>query len=384
MRRAIALLLVFVVLVAVIGGLGYFQFVFKPDLIKNIIAKAPPPVQTVAVKEATTQQWAPSVRAIGSLRAVQGVDLAPQIGGVITSLYVARGQDVEKGAVIAQLDDSVEQADLQSNQASLKIADITLERQKGLIAGGNTSKATFDQAQATRDTAIAAVARSKAVIAQKKILAPFSGRIGLRKGDVGQFVAAGTSIVNLQQLDPIYVDFPVPEQNLAVIKIGARVSLSVDAYPGRAFDGTVRAIDARVSSETRSVLVRGELANPDKILLPGMFANVSIAAGEPRALTTIPRTAVAYSLYGDNVFVVRPDAPPAGSAQAATSDQTMVVDRRVVQVGDSRGDDVAILDGVSPGDKVIVEGQIKLQPGMRVKVDNASALPPPPSPRSKE
>jgi membrane fusion protein (multidrug efflux system) len=386
MRRAFALFFVLILFGALIGGLGYFQFVGKPKLIKDAISKMPAPVQTVSTVDSKADRWAPSVPAIGTLRAVAGVDIAPQVGGVIRSMNFDRGQDVAKGALLVQLDDSVEQADLSSNLATLKNADVTLERQKNLITGGNTAKATLDQAQATRDAAAAAAERSRALIAQKALIAPFAGRIGLRTGDIGQYIAPGFSVANLQQLDPIYVDFPQPEQNLAVLKVGARITVTVDAYPNRVFNGSIRAIDARVSSDTRNVLMRGEVPNPDKTLLPGMFANVTISAGESRDVVTIPRTGVSFSLYGDTVFAVKPEAPAAGSAQAATppADQTMVIDRRVVKVGDAREDRVSILDGLSAGEKIVSEGQLKLQPGMRVRIDNAAALPAAPSPRSKE
>ena len=386
MRRAFALLIVFLLFAGAVGGLGYFQFIFKPALIKGIISKMPQPVQTVSVVESQAETWAPSVPAIGTLRAVAGVDIAPQVGGVIKALNFDRGQDVEKGSLLVQLDDAVEQADLRSNLATLKNADVTLDRQKNLITGGNTAKATVDQAQAARDTAAAAVERSKALIAQKAITAPFSGRVGLRKGDIGQYVAPGASVANLQQLDPIYVDFPLPEQNLAAMKVGAALEFNVDAFPGKVFKGAIRAIDARVSSDTRNVLVRGEAPNPDKTLLPGMFANVSISIGEPRQVVTIPRTGVSFSLYGDTIFVVKPEPPPAGSAQAAPAngDQIFTVERRVAKVGDAREDRVAILDGLAAGEKIVSEGQLKLQPGMRVRIDNAAALPAAPSPRPRD
>lgn len=374
MRRAFALFFVFVLFAGLVGGLGYFQFVFKPQMIKGIISKMPQPTQTVSTIEARPERWEPRLPAIGTLRAVAGIDVAPQVGGVIKSLNFDRGQDVEKGATLAQLDDSVEQADLRSNLAALKVADTNLDRQKNLITGGNTARATLDQAQATRDTAAAAVERSKAIIAQKIILAPFSGRIGLRKGDIGQYVAPGASIANLQQLDPIYVDFPMPEQNLSAMKVGADVEIIVDAFPNKTFKGIIRAIDARVSSDTRNVLIRGEIPNPDKSLLPGMFANVSVAAGDTRDVVTIPRTGVSFSLYGDTIFV----AKPAADAQMAS------IERRVVKVGDAREDRVAILDGLRAGEKIVSEGQLKLQPGMNVRVDNSGALPAAPSPRPKE
>jgi membrane fusion protein (multidrug efflux system) len=378
------LLYVFALFAALIGGLSWFKLVFFPQMIKTAIGSMPQPTQTVAVTEAKAESWAPRVSAIGTLRAVSGGDIAPQVGGVITALNFDRGQDVQKGAVLAQLDDSVEQADLKANLATLKNADVNLDRQKGLITGGNTPRSTLDQAQATRDTAAAAVDRSRALIAQKVILAPYSGRIGLRKADIGQYVAPGTSIANLQQLDPIYVDFTIPEQGLAAMKVGAEISFKVDAFPDRTFKGAIRAIDARVDAATRNVQVRGEAPNPDKILLPGMFANVDIAAGEPQKVVVIPRTGVSFSLYGDTVFVGKADAP-AGDAQAAPADARIVtLDRRLVRVGDTREDQVAVLDGVSAGETVVTQGQLKLAPGMKVRVDNSSALPAPPSPRPKE
>ena len=379
MLRGFALLVVFAVLAGLVYGLGYFQFAFKPAMIKAAIAQMPQPVQTVSVVQARAESWEPSLRAIGTLRSVAGVDIAPQVGGVVKAVHFDRGQDVQKGAVLIEIDDSVEQADLRANIATLKNAEVTLDRQKGLITGGNTAKATLDQAQAARDTAAAAVERSKALIAQKVISAPFAGRIGIRKGDIGQYVTPGTSLANLQQLDPIYVDFQVPEQSLAAVKVGADIAIAVDAFPNRVFKGVVRAIDARVASDTRNVLIRAEVPNPDKILLPGMFANVTLSIGGARDVVTLPRTGVSFSLYGDTIFVAKPQEPA-----SAADDKAATLERRVVHVGDSREDRVAILDGLAAGETVVSEGQLKLQPGMRVRVDNASALPPPPSPRPSE
>ena len=228
--------------------------------------------------------------------------------------------------------------------------------------------------------------RSKALIAQKALLAPFDGRLGLRKIDAGQYVSPGASIVTLQQLDPIFVDFPLPEQVLASLKIGQEIEVSVDGYPGKVFKGKIASIDARVSAETRNVLLRGEVDNKERQLLPGMFANVGVLAGKSEQVVTLPRTAVTFSLYGDSVFVAVPGKPPAGSAQAAPTpgDQSYTVDRRVVKVGDTRAERVAILDGVKAGEIVISEGQIKLFPGSRVRIDDKGGLPPPPSPRPKE
>ena len=217
-------------------------------------------------------------------------------------------------------------------------------------------------------------------IAQKQIAAPFSGRLGIRRIDIGQYVSPGMPLVTLQQLDPIYVDFQAPEQNFAQLATGQTVDIAVDAFPGQKFTGRIKFLDARVSIDTRNFLVRAEIDNPAKKLLPGMFANVSVAAGQPRTVVTLPRTSVAYSLYGDSIYVLAPAAPPAGGAQAAPaqaqSDQLFSVERRFVRVGETQGDRVAISEGLKPGETVISEGQIKLQPGMRVRIDPKAGLAP--------
>ena len=386
-RRAASLVYAFVLLGAVAGGLGYFQFVFKPQMIKDIISKAPRPMPTVAATDATTREWSPSIPAIGSFRAMLGIDIAPQVGGVIRAIRFQSGQDVAKGDVLVELDDNVEQADLKSNLATQKNADLTLDRQRQLVPGGATTRSSLDQAQSQRDTAAAAVDRSRALIAQKTLIAPFAGRVGLRKIDNGQYVSPGTSIVTLQQLDPILVDFPIPEQYLATASIGQAVEIAVDTWPDVKFNGKIQSIDARVDPATRNVLVRAQVPNLEKRLRPGMFANISLSVGSPRKIIALPRTAIDYSLYGDSVFIARPAlAQDTGSAQAAApaSSGDFVIERRSVKLGETRGDMVAIVEGVAAGDKIVTEGQIKLQAGQRVHIDNAGALPAPPVPRPRE
>ena len=261
----------------------------------------------------------------------------------------------------------------------MKNADATLKRQKTLVEQGNTPQSTVDTALATRDLAAATVERTRAVIAQKAIRAPFAGRLGLRNVDLGQYVAVGTSLVTLQQLDPIYADFPVPEEALRSLAVGQVASMTVDAIPGRSFEGKIEAIDARVSAESRNVTARAVFANPDRKLLPGMFANLTVTTGEPASVLTVPRTAIVYSLYGDNVFVVR--AIPHGREQGGVSDKGgpsgLIVDRRFVHVGPARGERIAIESGLREGEKVVTAGQIKLQAFMPVTIDETAALPPP-------
>ena len=379
-RRPVVFLVALALLAALTGGLAYFQFVIKPVMVKGFItaAFAPKPT-TVTAEAARVEQWRPELTAIGTLRAVQGVAIAPQAAGDVTAIHFESGDDVEAGALLINIDDSVEQADLANGLAQLKNADSTLARQRTLVAQGNTPQSTVDTAIATRDSAAATVERTRAVIAQKAIKAPFAGRLGLRNVDLGQYVAVGTSLVTLQRLDPIYADFPVPEEALNSMATGQAVRMTVDAIPGRSFAGKIEAIDARVSAESRNVTARAVFANPDRKLLPGMFANLTVTTGEPAAVLTLPRTAIVYSLYGDDVFVVTP-APHAreqGGLSENGGPSGLIVERRLVRVGPARGERIAIEEGLRAGERVVTAGQIKLQAYSPVTLDETPALPAP-------
>ena len=378
MKRSIIFVAVLLLLVALGGGLGYFQFIVKPQMIKQFIAQAAPPPATVAVSPAIEETWTPRLPAIGSFRAVQGIDVAPQVGGSLVAVKVELGQDVAKGTPLFEIDNFVEQADLKNNLAVLKNADLALQRQRELTNTGNTTKANFNSAEAARNSAAAAVEKVRAIIAQKQLAAPFPGRLGIRKIDLGQYVSPGTSLITLQQLDPIYVDFPVPEKSLDLLKAGQTIEVTVDAYPGKSFRGVISTIDARISADSRNVLVRGQFDNKEKQLLPGMFANVNVNAGAAQKVVTVPAHRVNYSLYGDNVFVVVPAEPPSGGAQAATlgGDVPLKIERRFVHTGEIREDRIAILDGVKAGEKVVTEGQLKLQQNARVRIDPNAELTP--------
>jgi len=349
-------------------------------MVKGFISAAFVPKPTaVWTQPATMERWPPQLTAIGTLRAYQGIFLAPQVAGVITAIRFESGQDVKEGDLLINIDDSVEQADLLNGQAQLRNAEATLARQKTLVLGGNTPQATLDSALAARDSAAASVQRTQAVIAQKAIRAPFNGRIGLRNADLGQFAAVGTALASLTNLDPIYADFPVPEESLATARVGQDVTMTVAAFPGQTFAGKIKAIDVRVSAESRNVTIRAEFANPDRKLLPGMFANITATTGEPADVLTLPRTAIVYSLYGDNVFVVVPAPKPEPGRQAAgpTSDTGLIVERRFVRLGATRGERIAVTEGVKEGENVVAAGQIKLQANMPVVVDERPALPAP-------
>ncbi len=368
-----------VVMAVLLGGLSYFQYVFKPQMIRSFLSQMKPPPATVTAEEARSERWVEHLTSIGTLIASQGVDIASQVAGVVTEVLIESGSDVEQGAKLVQLDVAVEQADLASAKATLREADVAFERQIDLMAKKVTSEATLDAARAKRDTAYAIVNRIEAVIAQKAILAPFSGRVGIRKVEKGQYVSAGMALVSLQALDPIRADFPVPEQHIGKLRVGQRVELTVDAFPGKVFKGEIQSLDARVAQDTRTLLVRAILPNEERNLLPGMFANVTVLVGDPADVVTVPRTAVTYSLYGDSVYVVKPAAagdgkPPPGTTGGTTAEPALIAERRFVRTGAVRDDRVAITSGLAVGEQVVTTGQIKLNPGASIRIDNTQPL----------
>jgi membrane fusion protein (multidrug efflux system) len=363
-----------------LGGVGYFNLVFKPKMIGEFMAKMKPPAATVTAERAGTKEWIDRVQSIGTLIAIRGVDVSPEVAGIVKDYYFESGNDVEKGTKLVELDTSVEEADLVKNRAVLLEANADLKRQASLVKKEFVSQAVVDTTTSKRDTAAAAVQRMEAVIAQKNITAPFAGRLGLRRVEKGQYVKAGDSLVWLQALDPIWIDFPVPEGDLGKLKIGAPIELGVNAYPDQVFKGVIEAFDARVAQDTRTLMVRGRLPNADHRLLPGMFANVAVLEGAPKELVTVPRTAVTYGLYGDSVWVVK-EGPPAPEKTASVGEvevpaPQLTVERRFVRVGPSQGDEVAVLEGVKAGEQVVTSGQLKLHPDAAIKVDNSRPLTP--------
>ena len=370
MKRGILLTIVFLLLAGLAAGYGYFQFVLRPAMIQGFIAKMEPPPVTVAVAPAKAETWQPRFAAIGTLKAVQGVDVAAQVGGIVRAVRFEAGQDAAKGAPLVEIDDATEQADLKANLATLKNADLSLDRQRQLVSGGSSTRANLDSALAARDAAAAATEKTRATIAQKAVAAPFAGRLGIRKVDIGQYVSPGAALVSLQQLDPIFVDFPVPEQSVALMQVGAPVEIVVDAMPGQVFRGSIVSRDARVSPETRSLLVRAEVKNDEKRLLPGMFANVEVLTGQPRPVVTLPRVAITYSLYGDSVYVVKP------IEGEGAKPGVFAVERRFVRTGETREDRVALTEGVKADDRVVTQGQLKLQVNSKVVVEENQPLAP--------
>jgi membrane fusion protein, multidrug efflux system len=370
-----------IVIAALLGGLGWFQFVFKPQMIRSFLSHMKPPPATVTAEAARTERWVERLTSIGTLIASQGVDVTSQVAGIVTEVLIDSGSEVEQSKALVQLDTSVEVADLASAIATQREAEVAYARQMDLITKKVTSEANLDTARAKQETTQAAVKRIQAVIAQKAIAAPFSGRVGIRKVEKGQYVSAGMALVSLQALDPIRADFPMPEQHIGKLRVGQPIELTVDAYPGQIFKGEVQSLDARVAQDTRTLLVRAILPNKERKLLPGMFANVAVLVGEAADAVTIPRTAVTYSLYGDSIYVVKPAPPVEGAAPAAEGGQPageqLVAERRFVRTGQVRDDRVAITFGLAAGEQVITTGQLKLNPGASIHVDNSQPLTPP-------
>jgi membrane fusion protein (multidrug efflux system) len=372
-----------VVITALLGGLGYFQFVFKPQMIRSFLSQMTPPPATVTAEPARNERWNERLTSIGTLIAYQGVDVTSQVAGIVTEVLIESGTEVEHGTKLVQLDTSVEVADLASAIATRREAEVAYARQTDLMNKKVTSEANLDTARAKQETAQAAVNRIEAVIAQKAIAAPFSGRVGIRKVEKGQYVSAGMALVSLQALDPIRADFPMPEQHIGKLRAGQPIELTVDAYSREVFKGEIQSLDARVAQDTRTLLVRAILPNKERKLLPGMFANVTVLVGQPHDVVTVPRTAVTYSLYGDSVYVAKP-ASEARSGKGVVATATggpastqLVAERRFVRTGQVREDRVEIAFGLAAGEQVITTGQLKLNPGAAVHIDRSQALSPP-------
>jgi membrane fusion protein (multidrug efflux system) len=365
-----------IVLAALLGGLGWFQFVFKPQMIRTFLSTMKPPPATVTAEAARTEQWIERLTSIGTLIASQGVDVTSQVAGIVTDVHVESGSEVDQGTKLVQLDTSVEVADLASAIATQREAEVAYARQVDLMQKKVTSEANLDTARAKQETTLAAVNRIQAVIAQKAVAAPFSGRAGIRKVEKGQYVSAGMALVSLQALDPIRADFPMPEQHIGKLRVSQPIELTVDAYPGQVFKGEIQSLDARVAQDTRTLLVRAILPNKERKLLPGMFANVTVLVGDATDVVTVPRTAVTYSLYGDSVYVVKPASPKEGAPTESgqPAGEQLIAERRFVRTGQVRDDRVAIIFGLTAGEQVVTTGQLKLNTGAAVHIDNTQPL----------
>ncbi len=356
-------------LVAIILVVGALVFI-KVHEIRGAIAAAQhnrPPPPTVSTIKASVQDWQTHLHAVGSIVAVKGVTVSNELAGTIEKIAFDSGDRVKQGALLVHLDTSTDEAQLHGLQAQAELARLSLERARDLRQNQTNSQADLDAAQAQYDSAVAAVNQVKATIAKKVIRAPFTGQLGIRLVNLGQYLPAGTPIVSLQALDPLYINFTLPQQDLRSLKIGQSVEMKVDTYPGRVFAGKVTALNSQIDDATRNIEVQATLPNPDQLLRPGMFASVDVVLAEHDRFVTLPQTAVVYNPYGDAVYVVKETKSPTGG--------TMLIARQqFVKLGDTRGDQVAVTKGVEAGDVVVTAGQIKLRNGIPVLINN-SVLP---------
>jgi membrane fusion protein, multidrug efflux system len=360
-KRMVIMLLAVAV---VFGGIFGFQ-VFKATMIKKFIAALSNPPQTISATTAANSEWQPQIQAIGSLRAVRGADLSLEVSGVVESISFNSGDDVQEGAVLLRLRTADDVARLESLKAMAELNEITLDRAQRLVKTQVVSQAQLDTDAANLKNAKAQVVQQQAIIEKKILRAPFAGHLGIRAVDLGQYLGAGTPIVTLQALDPIYVDFYVPQQAVDQVHIGHKLAVKVDAYKDQSFTGEVSAINPKVDVSNRNVQIRALLKNPDHKLLPGMYATVDIAVGEPATYVTLPQTAITYNPYGDTVYVVESKGNDAQGKPQLVARQTFVT------LGPTRGDQIAILRGIDQGDTIVTAGQIKLHNGSVVMIDNS-------------
>jgi len=358
------MVIMLVAVAIVFGGIFGFQL-FKAAMIKKFITAAGNPPQTVSVTRAGYSEWQPRIEAIGSLRAVKGADLSLEVSGVVESISFNSGDDVEEGAELLKLRTADDVARLQSLQAMATLSEITNERDQKQFKMQAVSQATLDTDAANLKNARAQVVQQQAIIDKKVLRAPFAGHLGIRAVDLGQYLGPGTVIVTLQALDPIYVDFFVPQQAVDEVRLEQAITVHVDAYKGETFAGKIAAINPKVDTGSRNVQVRATLKNPDHKLLPGMYATVEIATGSPQNYVTLPQTAITYNPYGDTVYLVDSKSADAEGKPQLTARQTFIT------LGPTRGDQVAILKGVENGDSVVTAGQIKLHNGSVILIDNS-------------
>ncbi len=361
----ILLLVIMLAAVAVIlGGVFAWQGIIA-KFTKQFMSAAALAPQTVSTISAAEEKWQSRLQATGSLRAVRGADLSALASGIVEEIDFDSGNDVPAGRLLLRLRPTDDYALLQQLEAAAQLAEQNYKRDKEQFAAQAISQAVIDTDVATLQTARAQVAAQHALIEQKIVKAPFAGRLGLRQVDLGQYLAAGTAIVTLQALDPILIDFYLPQQALARIKIGQSVGALVDTYPGNTFKGVIEAINSKVDAASRNVQVRAAFRNADRRLLPGMYATVNIDAGAETLQITLPQAAITYNPYGDTVFVVEP-----GGADEKGKPRS-IVKQRFVKLGATRGDQVAVLSGIKAGEIVVTAGQMKLRNGSAITINNS-------------
>jgi multidrug efflux system membrane fusion protein len=359
-------------LAVLVGGLVWFNY-FRGKMIAQFFATMKPPPASVNIATAASEVIPNLLTAVGDLAAVHQVNVTSDVNGRITDILFTAGASVKAGTPLLQLFDAPEQADLASFKAQSTMAQLSLDRAKQLASRQFGPQATVDQAQSSFDQANAGIARTEAVISQKLVRAPFDGELGVRKVEVGQYLTAGTQIVSLTDLSTLYANFTVTEKDSAALKVDQVVRIAVDAYPGRAFEGKITTIEPQIATDTRNIRVQATIANPDRILKPGMFATTTVVLPEKPAVVTVPETSVDYTLYGDSVYLITEKKEEDGKT-------SLTAVRTFVKAGNRINGRAEILTGLKPGDRVVAVGQLKLQSGAAVAISTDPTPPIPATP----
>lgn len=360
---------VMLTIVGILFALIFLIHLVRGVIMKKMLSKFTQQAVTISTSIAQSETWTPTINAVGSLVATDGVEVSPQIAGMVTGIFFQSGQNVAKDQPLVQLDDRTDQQDLKNLNAQLTLSKLNYDRQVSLMKTNATAQSNLDQAAATLQESQAAVTKTEVLISQKLIKAPFSGRLGIRNVNIGQYVSPGTGLVNLQTMNPLLVQFSLPEQNLKSLYIGQPIHFHVDTFPGETFVGKITATEASVNTQTRNIQVEATVPNDKLRLYPGLYANIEVLLPTQTKVVTVPQTAVSYSLFGDVVYVVK---------QTDTQkDGTPIYTAHIVYVttGDRRGNEVAILSNLKAGEQVVNSGQLKLQDGSVVKINNSVTMP---------
>ena len=351
----------------------------KTFLIKNFIAGMGLPPATVSTMVIESSEWQPKLTSVGNVRAFRGVELSTELGGLVQTVPIKSGQDVKEGDLLIKLNDASDVAQLNSLKAMADLAKVINERDRQQLAIQAISKNVFDTSAADAKSKQAQVEQQTALVAKKNLKAPFSGRIGIVAINPGQYVNPGDKLLTLQTLDPIFVDFNLPQNNAEQIQVGQEVVVTTDAFKDASFTGKITAVSPKVDTNTRNIQVEAQLANPDKKILPGMFANVNIKLGDQVKYLTLPQTAVTYNPYGSTVFIAKPTGKKDKKGNPALEAQQVFV-----TTGLTRGDQVAILKGVDEGATVVTSGQLKLKNGTPLIINNKVLPANSPDPKPQE
>ena len=371
MRMYLRISIAILGLVVIVGAIGTVKGIQIGRMVAQGEAFAPPP-QTITIAPVNQTRWESTLKAVGSLEAVQGVMVTAELSGKVERIDLTPGDFVQAGQLLLQQDVSVETAQLRAAESDAALARKNLARARELVNEQVIPKAAFDERQSRFDQAAAQVDLIRATIAKKTIRVPFAGRLGIRQVNLGEVLETGQPIVSLQSLDPIYVNFQLPQQEVGRLASGLKVRVHIEALGDLAMEGRVTAVNPEVDSRSRNITVQATLSNPDERLRPGMFASVTVVLPENRELLTIPTTAVSYAPYSDSVFVVEAAEAKNGAAGDQHQNQK-VLRQQFVQLGEQRGDFVAVRKGLTAGQTVVSTGVFKLRNGQPVVVDNQLA-----------